>query len=626
MAKQLVNPIERHVEKAVLGAAGLVLVSVVVLYAVSSPNQLELGGERVSPSDIDSVLAQQAGTVRDRILRTPSDVPPSEPLFDTFVAELDPYQRAELPLSLPTVVAMGPPIPLVDAAEGGVFGRKELVAVVPTAPPLVTHGRSTFRLRTESGDLYPPANWVTVSVSFDVKEQMDRQRRTYGAMLKEVAFGRPELQRRARRVDGSWSDADWEDVEPWSLLIPDMPTEPEIVLLPDGDELVVADRVLDDLEIFFAQLNAPQLQLALLRPVLPPVVKGDRWDFPIVTSLRDVLDQDDYYLNPEQPPASDPFNRYQPDEGKEATVEVLTDAQRIARTFEEIDRLLRSARENLSTNEATRAYNLAFDLARDAAAGRNDKTRATRKMEEADETLSDIRRDRRTGVPKPGRTVDTEEEFKREPPETQQIWVHDVRPASLEGPEAVESGATYQYRIRPVITNRLAGRPEKLQNSQDATALFVPGEWSEPVEVAVEPDSRFFVTTEDPRNKEVGIEFFKWFEGNWYKSRRAKFDTGAPLQDKQRIEVESFFDAEKTERAEVDFGADATVLDIDFDRTYRERRQGNSRAGVKFGPLTSACCVTLADSQGRLTERFVATDKGHPDRRTINVWSGPRKD
>ena len=34
MAKQVVNPIERHLEKALLGAAGIALIAVIVLYVV----------------------------------------------------------------------------------------------------------------------------------------------------------------------------------------------------------------------------------------------------------------------------------------------------------------------------------------------------------------------------------------------------------------------------------------------------------------------------------------------------------------------------------------------------------------------------------------------------------------
>ena len=40
MAKQLVNPLERHVEKAVVGVAGVILIGVIAQYVVSSPNRL----------------------------------------------------------------------------------------------------------------------------------------------------------------------------------------------------------------------------------------------------------------------------------------------------------------------------------------------------------------------------------------------------------------------------------------------------------------------------------------------------------------------------------------------------------------------------------------------------------
>ena len=67
MAKQLVNPIERHVEKAVLGLTGLALIAAIGLFLVSSPNQLELGGQAVKPGTIDQVVAQKAASVREAI-------------------------------------------------------------------------------------------------------------------------------------------------------------------------------------------------------------------------------------------------------------------------------------------------------------------------------------------------------------------------------------------------------------------------------------------------------------------------------------------------------------------------------------------------------------------------------
>ena len=53
MAKQMINPVERHFEKGVLGAAVLMLIGIIALYLISSPNQLEIDGQKATPSTID---------------------------------------------------------------------------------------------------------------------------------------------------------------------------------------------------------------------------------------------------------------------------------------------------------------------------------------------------------------------------------------------------------------------------------------------------------------------------------------------------------------------------------------------------------------------------------------------
>ena len=214
MAKQLVNPIERHVEKAALGIAGLLLIGVIVKYLVTSPNQLDLGGEFVSPGTIDQRVAQKAAEVRERIRRARIEVEMPEPFHEEFLANLDPFQHGEFALTLPAVVTIGPEVPIIDPAQA-VAGQAELVKVVPTGKPATTFGRSTFLIQVPGGgDLYSAANWVTISALFKVKQQMSEQQREYGATRKEVIFGPVQLQRRARREDGSWLEGGWEFVEP----------------------------------------------------------------------------------------------------------------------------------------------------------------------------------------------------------------------------------------------------------------------------------------------------------------------------------------------------------------------------------------------------------------------------
>ena len=97
MAKRVVGPIEQHVEKAVLAIAGIGLIAVIAMYLVTSPNQIEIGGQMVSPTTIDQVLFNRAGEVRQRIDTTPPPEMEFEPL-----AEPSPTSSPRVPRLAPT--------------------------------------------------------------------------------------------------------------------------------------------------------------------------------------------------------------------------------------------------------------------------------------------------------------------------------------------------------------------------------------------------------------------------------------------------------------------------------------------------------------------------------------------
>jgi hypothetical protein len=241
-------------------------------------------------------------------------------------------------------------------------------------------------------------------------------------------------------------------------------------------------------------------------------------------------------------------------------------------------------------------------------------------MDEADQAMKDIeRRVRDTGrAEQPGRASDSDQRT-REPLPTQQIWAHDARPGSVKG------GQTYQFRVRAVIFNRLAGYPERFRDVGNAQVVWIPGEWSDPVEVKIEPSALSFLVSKDVRNEQVSIELYQWFEGVWVKTR-PKFGVGDSLALEQRCKVPPLDPNDSYDLALVPFAVDATVVDIDFDRVYRERKRGSGRSGVRFGPQTSACSVVFADSAGRLYERFVPTDKDNPAKRAAadREWSPPK--
>ncbi len=109
-------------------------------------------------------------------------------------------------------------------------------------------------------------------------------------------------------------------------------------------------------------------------------------------------------------------------------------------------------------------------------------------------------------------------------------------------------------------------------------------------------------------------------------TRRIKATVGETIRDRQRVPAPAIDNPEVVDNPEVDFLADATILDIEFDRPLRERKAGTTPKGVKFGAPSPSGSVVFADSQGRLYERLVSLDKVHPEKRemTSRLWIPPK--
>jgi len=612
MAKQLVGPFERHVEKAIVGIAGIILIAVIAKYVVTAPNQLEVGGELVDPATVDKKVADKAKEVRDRIASHRPQEQTPELLYNQFEELLDPYQGNQLALGAPRGVVFGPAVPIIDPPEA-IKGQKKLVDVVPFPKPVVVHGRSTFNLG-DAGNPRPIVdNWVTVSAVFDRKRQVALQKRQYGATQGEVIFGPVELQRRARRDDGTWSDDDWEYVDVWPAAT--VPQPPSIPLIYEDDQIVVPRENLDDLTSFSDELAFEQLQVNFLRPLIPEVLNGTRWTFPGgLMTCRELVQQDNEFLNPGS--AEEEFDdRYGCleaviDEEEEAQV---TPQQLVALKFRDGEKLMEKAKRNWSTELAIAAYNTFADIVLNQSASASDKNRARKLMADCEQLMRDIERRRPEDV-----VVGGEDEPERELLPAQQVWVHDARHNS------VESGKTYQYRIRLLLYNALAAEPAQFEDKEDATVIFVGGEWSEPSDpVVIEPDLLFFLGGCDERNKTVRIELYQWFDGVWVQTK-SNFGVGDEVKYETRVEV-PIPDSNDVDRPLVPFEAGVTVVDIDFDRSYRDRKTSGS--GVTYGgSLTSTCSAVLAGTSGELEERFVPTDKAHPVRKSVakRVWRSGR--
>ena len=620
MAKQLVNPIERHVEKIVLVITGVLLIAVVVGYVFTSPNKIPLGSEPVTPGGIDARLVLKANEVLDRIKNARPQARPHDPLYADFAAALGPGEGGPLPLA----VALSPAVPLIDSPEG-VAGRATLVKVRGPEKPAYTLGRNTLLVKDPQGnEIRQPTDWVTISVKIDVRAQSELQRKAWGATKANVIFVPPEVERRMRRPDGSWSDDDWRPITCWPALT--LPAPPNLRMLADGDKTVVSTDDQRTFEKYDADLSEPPVQLATIRPLPPAIVDdGHRWRFPLITSYEDVLREDDEFLHAKDVPLANPDDRYglkSVEPAKPVKPGPQTQAEILNRQFEDARGLLESARKTRDKNQATTAYNEATTIVNSREAPPDLKEKASRLQKEADQLVQDIARETVFGK-KPGQQPEAKTDSTkpvREKLPHQQTWAHDWAANS------VVNGATYQYRIRIRTLNRLAGYPESFQNPQDAGVIFIAGEWSEPTDpITIPQASLFFVTRDDVKRREIGVEFYRWYDGVWITSRAAKFNEGNKLAYQTRVAVPGIPDRNEVQNALVDFAVDATLLSIDFARSHRERKAGTGAEGVKFGPVATGTSAVFVDSNGQLSERVVALDKAHPAKKKVEIYTPPKR-
>lgn len=616
MAKQLVNPIERHIEKGVVAMSAAMLLASVALFLISSPNKLELGDTVVTPASIDNVVAQHAEKIRATLRnhRSTSVVP--LPLAEAFAAAI----KQPPPSVFVAVVPIRPSVPQIDPPITKVADFA-LVTVVQPEKPKVTSGRSTVRLQK-----YTPLNWATVSAVFDRNTQSELQKRAYGAANGNIHTAAPEIQRRAQRRDGTWSDDDWVSVSPDPAGRPLPSPTLEVVDGPSGPMVTFEQK--KRIDRVLVELASTEEQRERLRPLFHEIVNGDAWSFPMLVSYSLVMQMDDETVYPEKEPSQNPVDYYGLlDRGIKPANDTkeLTPAQQAAAEMQQGKDLLARAKKDRSKYDARAAFNIFFTVKQNRAANASMRNEANKLQLEADELTTQYDREELTGRgrPAPGgqRGGDTEDASGRQMLPTQQLWVHDAAEGSIEG------GKTYQYRMRFRIYNLFAGEAGKFTDPNDATKILVASEWSPPSDpVSVEPWEVFFVTGDDQGKNQAGFEFFRWFYGAWVKSRRHKFGVGDLVTVTQRTTVPSVTSPGASDSVQVDYNAEAIVLDVDFSRSHRERRKGSGPGGFRFAATRDETAVVLVDRLGRLTERLIPRDKNHPAKKKLGekLYRGSR--
>ena len=646
MAKQLVGPIERHVEKGVLAVAGLLLIGVIARYLVTTPNQLEIQGESVTPASIDGKVGAKAADVARRLREAELPIEPVEPVLPAFEAAVDPYdEELAVAMELPRVAPLHPAVPNVGP-QGPAPGMK--VTLVPPEPlpqPIVETGRSIIPFTRLVGNEYmefaETVAWATVSASFDRRKQVQAHQQQYARGRDQVLIVGTELQRRAQRADGSWSDADWESVR----TLMEIPTPPPIELRQDDDHVYATADSVDAMERYRVAISEPDKRRERLRPLFPVINKGDTWHVPLWPDIpmADLRRMDDEVLNPNQPPAPVPICLYADCAGGDGgggltpggAKEEPTGQDLISQLFAEGQKYYDEGKKALdepgkwpNTNDAINAYNKWAEIVLSREASAADKARAKGLTAKAEQLQRDmnrkIERMRLEQAQGGGKSPDEGEEAPvaaaRQFMPAQQVWAHDFRPGSLVG------GKTYQYRMRVLLYNPYVAQPERLADPDDAKRVLLAGDWSPPSEpVFIEPIVQFFLTSSKEDRGEVSFEMYRWFDGVWVRDR-AEAKVGDWVACSSRQPVPWWEGGQLTvDRPIVDFDAGMMVIDIDFHYPCRDRRRAG-RDGIRLDRDAETTAVTLVDAEGNVHELVLAVDKDSPQRKNVKakVWKPPR--
>lgn len=643
MAKQLVSPIERHVDKAVLAITALVLIGVIGKFSISSPNKIELGSVRVSPAGIGQKVLDNAESVRSAVTTSRPPDMDVERRLDEFVKGLDAFDRKKVALDLPGSAPFGPDVPLVGNIV--VTGWIDLLDVGQMERPIVSNGRSTVSMNDEEpepGEVFvggTPVNWAIITGVWERAELLARQMNDYGTAKKKVYAWSVDVERRAMRPDGTFADEDWAHVQPLASVSFPRPEEVELTVIEDEAGPGILRSQMSDLAKFIDRLEFPDLQLDFLRPLMPIIVNGTPWNMPLITTRIDVLRMDDEYLFPDEPPTPTPEDSRYPDSpnarrddttaaapsGGGGGTAAAAAGDKFKRHIAEAKKKYAAAEQEWAVETALAAYNAAMDAFNTGGITARQKEEAVAMREKATQLESDIRRDPYKNRQRPGATAGAGAEGKEEGPvrvlePRQQVWVHDGQPGSLEG------GQTFQYRIRMTIYNELAGEPGFFKDPKNAEVLFIAGQWSEPSDsVYIEPDQAFFVTNESKTRGNVGVEFYRWFDGVWVKNKSLmKFKLGEPMTGAVRHPVPLYGGG--VDRPNVNYSAGGLVLDLDFDRRVRFRKTNRNNPGVRFDKPSADTAVVIMDDSGRVFERVVSVDKQNPDKNLLRrrEWSPPR--
>ncbi|MEZ6241466.1 MAG: hypothetical protein R3B57_00320 [Phycisphaerales bacterium] len=518
-----INPIEKNIEKIVLGAVFVVLLAALAMQFLLKPNQVDVGGGRkVPPENIYLELANEAQQLKGKI----QDRSPSLP--DVQKTDLLERYRTALRTSATGVDAFPPLVQSVDvlgdvqviadiSAGGPVMTPRVPAPTAPIAhsqwgtldPYAVEASESLARLAPPQQPYDVPA--VSVEGAFSGVElgkllaASDEGRRPIpGSWRRQVEIVRVDLERqRLDPVTGEWAKATSGTPLPTGYT-------PIGELVLDQADLSTMLRVASD-----ARQNRPKV----VQPRFAPLIAGPVWQPP-----KQAIDS----LNAMNDINSLPRARFELAKAERALADLEGRKNAPATTRPQTSDPNPGGGGRLGSPSggggdrpggggASTRQNTQQTLDKRIADARDEVNKLRERVRTMESDQQQKQRDERAALDRP---LFEQDSFR--------LWAHDF---------GVEPGATYRYRIRAVVNNPLFKKgaqldpadPEQQSLTQQPLVLGDWSEWTSPVTVGA--DTYYFVTSASTEGQIGGsgpsasVEVYHMYYGH-YRSDLTRLEPG----------------------------------------------------------------------------------------------------
>lgn len=490
MSKKKGNFVEQHIDKIILGLIVLVCFGLLWIYILRNPFGPEIDRRKESPGSVQSVLEQKKNRLREKLDSAPSLLPESSPDFISAYQQVLSCSIPEIstniyPLtpgigSQPIEIEREYPVPEIPALQEVKVAYIRGAAYVPTEE--VTPEMPYQNVTTKIGDL----DFVTVSARLDVKRLVQHYQSCFmglGVRHKDSTLASPvaaqvDLQRRVQLGDGSWSDwttISYPQTEAYRKIFEKLPRHAD--QMPGGG-----------IRIQMAQYKDLLKQSAVLQP--------RAYDF--------ASSRYQYWMAPQYLKEAQDLLQQQRDEERRLRRETTTPGREGDTTGGERSGRVRPTPTRPTRPEPTRGRRGAGPDA--GGYGPEGLEGTPIRTLTRQRTLEDVYRDFQKNL------ITQADWWTRNDPLL--IWAHD---------DTIESGKTYQYRIRVGLFNPIAGKDWFRSDQQDYknqvilwSPFALPEDGGESYALSIPKMLHIFpkdVVKDNPEAVEVKVS--KYYFGRW---------------------------------------------------------------------------------------------------------------